>query len=291
MFLRLKTSNFTLRNMDLTSSSYGENHIIGQSLTVALKNFCALTSLDLSKCTFHSGALCAIFKVALRPISKLENLMLSDCNGLNDISLRVLGSCIANNVSLKSLSLGRVPSVTSNAWRSFFSRLHGSMAQFEDVNLRENLSIDDSVLSEFLCLLNPGSKIKSFDLFGCKISHSGWDSLTNVLHQTSVEQFMAEHLDTCLVLPDNLYRLLANGNLKKISLFLVPIELCYSILDVLSEPRCQLEDLSFCCELDNPEELLIIMECIETLQGNATLSKWLVRMIKSILTTYHELTH
>lgn len=146
-------------------------------------------------------------------------------NGLNDILLRVLGSCIAKNVSLKSLSLGRVPSVTSDAWRSFFSRLHGSMAQFENINLRENLSIDDSVLSEFLCLLNPGSKIKSFDLFGCKISHSGWDSLMNVLDQTSVEQLMAEHLDTCLDLPDNLYRLLANGNLKKIALFLIPIEL------------------------------------------------------------------
>ena len=165
------------------------------------------------------------------------------------------------------------------------------MAQFEDINLRENLSIDDSVLSEFLCLLNPGSKIKSFDLFGCKISHSGWDSLMNVLDQTSVEQLMAEHLDTCLDLPDNLYRLLANGNLKKIALFLIPIELCCSILDVLSEPRCQLEDLNFWCEVDDPEELSIIMECTETLRSNATLSKWLVRMSKSILTTDHELTH
>ena len=76
MFLRLKSSNFTLRKLDLSSSSYGENHIIGQSLTVALKNFCALTSLDLSKCTFHSGALCAIFKVALRPISKLLEIVI-----------------------------------------------------------------------------------------------------------------------------------------------------------------------------------------------------------------------
>eukprot|EP00956_Cyclotella_meneghiniana_P005361 scaffold6759_cov52-Cyclotella_meneghiniana.AAC.8 len=36
MFLQLKSINFALKRLDLSSSSYGENHVIGQSLSVAL---------------------------------------------------------------------------------------------------------------------------------------------------------------------------------------------------------------------------------------------------------------
>jgi hypothetical protein len=120
--LDINTENHTLEVLDLNCCWQDCN----SEISIALNNFRALESLDLSGHKTTPEAWIAIFKLVLMPPSRLENLILCGIvGGLNDESLSALGECIAANKTLKRLNLadGWRRDITTTGWASFFRQL------------------------------------------------------------------------------------------------------------------------------------------------------------------------
>jgi hypothetical protein len=283
---KLQSPNVTLKKLDLSISSrfsiegMRRRHVhVDKNLAEALKGFCALRSLDLSRQSFQPGALKTMLRVLLRPESKLEELDLNYCTGFDEVSLRVLGDrlFLAQNSTLKSLGLRSSESITSCAWKVFFSKLKDNDCQLERIFLRDNLSINDGVVPELLRLLTNGTKIKSFDLCDCGVSRRGWNSLANAVSRTKVEKLLYDHhgLLYATELPSVFQQVIANENLKELELFSIPVNITGAVLESLNGPSCRLESLGFWCHINSQQQLeQAIREWVVALKNNITLKKW-----------------
>jgi hypothetical protein len=284
LLLNLKSLNFTLRRLDLSQPSNSGVRTTDDDLAPALKNLCALESLNISHCKAKPETQSAIFKSVLRPISQLSELAANSCSELNDESLAVLGACIAsnanfkslglchNNATFKSLFLSYSKNVTSDGWKSFFSMLRGSNVQLENTFLYGNF-IGDEGLAEFLPLL--GEKSKSVNLGDSGISYSGWESLLRALHGTAVEKHQCVSSANTTRMPRDLHQLIINGQLKDLALFDRSLPLSHNVLSTLRCPTTRLEKLSFWCDVDSCEELSqTTSSWIAMLKSNTTLQEW-----------------
>jgi hypothetical protein len=279
LLLQINSWNYNLTRLDLSPRHYIDNTpIFDQNLARSLRSFCALKTLDLSRCNFKTSALLSeVIKTVLRPLMRLEELILTDCSGLDDNTLLVLRSRLASGASsLKKLQMGHSHSITSEAWKCFFSHLRNCTMQLEHVGFRGNYAINDEVLAEFVRLLGRDSKLKSFDLIDCGFSQCGWDLLTSALRGTAIEslQCMGYYVGDIDV-PLELRRLIGNGSLKEIALGSISWQVAKTVLSLTKMSSCSLRGLSFWCGVCTEQELMMVISSwVEMLDTDSTLETW-----------------
>eukprot|EP00571_Detonula_confervacea_P009881 CAMPEP_0172301870 /NCGR_PEP_ID=MMETSP1058-20130122/3683_1 /TAXON_ID=83371 /ORGANISM="Detonula confervacea, Strain CCMP 353" /LENGTH=659 /DNA_ID=CAMNT_0013012163 /DNA_START=117 /DNA_END=2096 /DNA_ORIENTATION=+ len=123
----------------------------------------------------------ALAQLLLNPMSKIEDLILG-YNHLMDEGAIALGNALANNSTLKKLSLNGNVSVTSTGWVAFSSCLANHNSSLEVLNLRGNNIGDDGVTAFANALVN-NTKLTDLDLSHTQgsVSSVGWRTFFNLL--------------------------------------------------------------------------------------------------------------
>jgi len=227
------------------------------------------------------GALSRLLK---NPAVRLEELSL-DQNLIDDGGAIILGNGLAENTTLKKISLEDSSSLTDNGWRELFSRWKTFSISMEELAISgeefidgEEISISDEGLGALARQFGPEAKLKVLRLANIEASAAGWLNFFNQLQASgcsSLENLSLHEITVDDEGASSMVGALANmRSLKSLNLsstrFITMIG-WHLIAGLLERPNCTLEEI----ELGNTEDINdeVVATFASSLANNSSLTK------------------
>ena len=240
-----------------------------KDITLALTNHLQLTEIDYSKNRVDLRGINAFATLLGSQQCMVNDLSLWKCS-LNDETAPLLADALANNRSLKRMSLAENPDISITGWRSIIPQL----SSFEEVKLWEN-SIDNEAARLLANVLVNSNRLQDLNLAtSLRISTAGWQYIFDALqHPNCTLKKLRLHsnriLEEDLV---NLTRALVSGrscSLKELDLSNIStISNWGPLATLLQNPFSNLEELDIGNRIMSDEEIVSIAN---SLVGNTKL--------------------
>ena len=139
----------------------------------------------------------ALSRGLINPNSSLVKLNLRGVD-IGDRGLAAFGCALANNLSLKELSLDNISSASASGWGGFFKQLIESRCVLEILDLSECTDINDEVATSFVSSLSNMPSLKTLDLNYTRFTTIGWLAISRLLRSTNccLEKLVLSSLTT-----------------------------------------------------------------------------------------------
>ena len=192
--LSLRTNKSSLRSIKFLGNNLDSQG--STELIATLKEYPNLIKLSFHSNSIHSAGCAAIGSLLTSPTCKLKHLDLRDA--VDDESLAVLATALANNTSLKKLNLGANRWISADGWNAFAKALsqqhqHGSNhAKTTTTSLQQlylyNNNMNDARVAAVGGVITKVSTLKMIELsFNDVITAKGWSSFAVSLIHSGLE--------------------------------------------------------------------------------------------------------
>ena len=154
-------------------------------LGTALFNNTKIITLSLDNISeISSRGWAALLRGLINPNSSLVKLSLRGVE-IGDRGLVAFGYAIANNQSLRELSLDNISSANALGWDNFFKELIESRCVLEILDLSGCTNINDEAATSFVSALSNMPSLKTLDLNYTRFTTIGWLAIPRLLRSTN----------------------------------------------------------------------------------------------------------